>query len=111
MTKKESLPTKRHESDLRQIAGMMLGLGMCAVFQPMTGVTSAISGDGNTPTEGIPFASLFGGICIFAIGAMSIFIGFNQLIVGWGSKNVTFLSLILSQTSWIPYITGMTSKF
>lgn len=87
-----------------------MALGMCAIFQPLTGVVSGISGDGNTPTSGIPFSNLFGGLAVFSIGLSAVFIGYSKLIYNWHNKYLTVFSLILTQGAFIPYITGMTSK-
>lgn len=105
---KEIMGSFRHQMELRQLTGMMMALGLAALFQPLAGVVSAIGPNGSTVTEGIPFSNLFGGICVIAIGFLSVFMGFAKLVFNWHSKMLTIFSLIWVQTSWIPYITGMT---
>lgn len=41
---------------------------------------------GGTVTEEIPFASLIGSLCLMAIGFMSIFVGYSQVVHDWGNK-------------------------
>ena len=103
-----TMGSMRHQMELRQITGLMMALGLAAVFQPLAGVTSAISPDGGTVTTGIPFSNLFGGLCVISIGFLSVFIGFSKLVFNWHNKALVLFSLFWVQTSWIPYITGMT---
>ena len=90
---KETMGTLRHQTELRQLCGLMMALGVCAVFQPLTGVVSGISGDGNTPTSGIPFSNLFGGLTVIAIGVTAVFIGYSKLVYNWHNRWLTAFSL------------------
>ena len=76
----------RFTSDLRQVGGLLLITGLCAIIQPIGNVVGRIQPDGGTVTEGLPFASLFGSLCLMAIGFLSVFVGYNQLVHDWGNK-------------------------
>jgi|UniRef100_A0A8J9SJ44 hypothetical protein len=103
---KPTIGAMRHQSDLRQIAGLMLITGICAIFQPIGNVASLIS-PGNTSTTGVPFSALMGGLSLVSMGIISLFIGYNQLVHDWGNKTLTLFAILLTQTGFIPYLTDI----
>lgn len=98
----------RLQSDTRQIAGMLMLTGMCALFQPLFNLPATIGPDGAVPKEGIALSGFIGAFCLLSIGITSVVVGYLQLVHDWGHKNVTFGLILLSQTAFIPYVTGLT---
>lgn len=99
----------RFQSDKRQIGALLMLAGFCAIFQPLAGIAGAIGPDGTTANTGIPLSGFIGGLCLVAIGILSIFTGYNQVVHDWGHKYLTLFLIILTQTAFIPYITDMTN--
>jgi membrane glycosyltransferase len=76
----------RFTSDMRQLGGLLLVNGLCAIVFPIANIVDLIEPDGATVTEGLAFASLFGSFCFMTIGFMSVFVGYTQLVHDSGSK-------------------------
>jgi hypothetical protein len=98
----------RYQSDIRQIAGLLMVTGVFAILQPLPDIASIISGPNDTPTTGIPFSLLIGGLCLVAVGFGAVFVGYNQLVNDWGNKYITGTVALFVQTGYIGYITIMT---
>jgi len=96
---KEAIGSERLVSDKRQLAGMLMVLGFCAVIQPIANVAVYIQPDGATPTQGIQFAQFFGGVCLLAIGAGSVAAGFSELVYGWANFKIYGWLALLTQTA------------
>jgi len=99
----------RFQSDKRQIGAILMLAGFCAIFQPLAGIAGAIGPNGTTANTGIPLSGFIGGLCLVAIGILSIFTGYNQVVHDWGHKYLTLFLIVLTQTAFIPYITDMTN--
>ena len=97
------------QADVRQFAGLLFGLSICATFFPLASVSTLISPDGGTQTSGIPFASLIAGLCVIVIGLTGMATGYAALVHDYQNKYLTGFLLIWVQTAWIPYITDMTN--
>lgn len=109
MATKETVGSVRMQSDMRQIGALMMLTGACALFQPLVGVASTIGPDGSTPTEGIPFSNLMGGLCLITIGILAIAAGYMQTVHNFGHKWFTGFLILFTQTAFIPYVTGITN--
>lgn len=83
---KPSVGSMRQTADLRQIGALMIITGMCAIFFTVVLMSNLISPDGGTESTGSAVAALIGGVCEFAIGVASVFIGYNQLVHDQGNK-------------------------
>jgi hypothetical protein len=98
--------TMRLQSDMRQIAALLLITGMCSIFQPLGDIAAFIT-PGNTSTTGIPFSALMGSLCLVVIGLLAVFVGYNQLVHEMSSKYITAFLILFVQTAYIIYLTGM----
>jgi hypothetical protein len=105
---KATTTTARYESDLRQLGGLLLIAGFCAVIFPLNGIISAIGPDGSTVDTGIPLSGFIAGLCTVKIGILAIFIGYNVTIHNWSSKVLVAYAIIWTQTAFIAYFTNMT---
>ena len=76
----------QYESKLRQISGLLLLAGFCAVVFPLNGVITAIGPNGTTVDTGIPLSGFIAGLCTIKIGILAIFIAYNITIHSWTSK-------------------------
>lgn len=95
-----SVGAMRYDADKRQLAGLLMITGFCAVIFPLAGVAAAINGNmGTTVTEGLPFAGLFGGLCVVTVGVLSVLVGYLELVHDWGNKMVTGALLIFTQSA------------
>jgi len=106
------LGNTRYTADKREIAGLLLVTGFAAIIQPLVGVTSTINSgeDGSTPTIGLSFAGIFGGLCVLFVGVISTAIGYVELVHDFQHKYLryaTAFSFLTMQTAFIPYISGM----
>jgi hypothetical protein len=104
---KETIGSMRYQSDMRQIGALLMVTGILAIVQPLASIAALIGPDGTTASSGIPFSALFAGVCLVSIGFLSVFTGYNQIVHDWGNKNITGALMILTQTAFIPYFTGM----
>ena len=102
-----TLGNQRLERDVRQVGGMLMLTGICALFQPLVNIASLVGPAGSTETEGIAFSSLMGALCLATIGVASIFVGYLQVVHDTGHKLVTGALIIFTQSAFIPYITGI----
>lgn len=82
----DTLGSMRQTSDMRQIAALMLVTGVCAIFFTVVVMVTLIGPDGSTPSSGVQFAALFGAVCEFAVGVLSLFVGYHQLVHDKGHK-------------------------
>ena len=105
MTKPPTVATERFQSERRQIGGLMLLLGTCAAFQPLSNMASLINAD--TARSHIEQASLAGGFFQVAFGGMAMMVGYSSLVHCYGNSNLSAALILLTQTAWIPYITDM----
>jgi hypothetical protein len=99
----------QYESKLRQLSGLLLIAGFCAVLFPLNGVISAIGANGTTVNEGIPLSGFIAGLCTIKIGILAIFIGYNITIHSWTSKILVAYAIVWTQTAFIAYLTDMTA--
>jgi hypothetical protein len=98
----------RYVSSIRQISGLLLIAGFCAIIYPLNGVVSSIGPSGTTVNEGIPLSAFIAGLCTIKIGLLAIFIGYNITIHNWSSKLLIAYAILWTQTAFIGYLTDMT---
>uniref|UniRef100_A0A7S1GQX7 Uncharacterized protein n=1 Tax=Cyclophora tenuis TaxID=216820 RepID=A0A7S1GQX7_CYCTE len=103
-----TIGNERYQADLRQFAGVLFGLSICATFFPLANVAGRIGPDGTTADEGIPLASLVAGLCVILIGITGMLTGYLCLVHDYSNKYLTGFLLLWVQTAFIPYITDMT---
>ena len=96
------------QADLRQLAGVLFGLSICATFFPLANVAGRIGPDGTTADEGIPLSSLVAGLCVIVIGLTGMLTGYMALVHDYSNRYLTGFLLIWVQTAFIPYVTDMT---
>lgn len=99
----------QYESKLRQLSGLLLIAGFCAVLFPLNGVISAIGPNGTTVDTGIPLSGFIAGLCTIKIGLLAVFIAYNITIHSWTSKLLVAYAILWAQTAFIAYITDMTA--
>jgi hypothetical protein len=99
----------RYSNDLRQIGGILLVAGFCAVVQPLGEVVSVIGPNGTTVDQGIPLSGFIAGLCVIKIGILAIFIGYNITIHDWSNQLLNGYALVWAQTAFISYFTTMTA--
>jgi hypothetical protein len=99
----------QYESKLRQLSGLLLIAGFCAVVFPLNGVISAIGPNGTTVNTGIPLSGFIAGLCVIKIGILAVFIAYNITIHSWTSKMLVAYAIVWAQTAFISYITDMTA--
>jgi len=98
-TSAPSIGSLRFNLEKQQMAGLLMVTGVCALIQPLVPISATINID-PTPTSGIAFSSLFGGVCVVATGVLSILIGYSELVhPGSGHKYITLFSCIFMQSS------------
>ena len=99
----------QYESKLRQLSGLLLIAGFCAVIFPLNGVISAIGPNGTTVDTGIPLSGFVAGLCTIKIGMFAIFIAYNITIHSWTSQWLVAYAIVWAQTAFIAYVTDMTA--
>jgi hypothetical protein len=104
---KATIGNMRYQSDMRQIGALLMVTGILAIIQPLANIAGLVGPDGTTASSGIPLSALFAGFCLVSIGFVSVFTGYNQVVHDSGNKHLTFALMILTQTAFIPYFTGM----
>ena len=97
------------ESKLRQLSGLLLIAGFCAIIFPLNGVISSIGPNGTTVSSGIPLSGFIAGLCTIKIGILAVFIGYNVTIHSWTSKVLVAYAIVWAQTAFIAYLTDMTA--
>lgn len=97
------------QGDMRQFAGVLFGLSICATFFPLANVSKLIGPDDTTADRGIEFASLFGGLCVIVTGLTGMLVGYACLVHDYGNLQLTKFLLVIVQTAYIPYITDIWS--
>lgn len=95
----ETIGQLRLLSEKRQFAGLLMITGFCAVSQPLNMITTAF--EGPTVFTGIEVASLIGSILILLIGILSVLSGYAELVNDWGSRSVTDLLVLFTQTAYV----------
>lgn len=85
----EQVGGQRFLADKRQFAGLLFGLGIASMFQPLADVATAIGPNGTTITTGIPFSSLFAGLSVIFLGLVGTIVGYLQLVHDYGNKYLT----------------------
>jgi hypothetical protein len=85
----EQVGGQRFLADKRQFGGLLFGLGLASMFQPLANVAAAIGPDGTTVTSGIPFSALFAGVSVIFLGLVATVVGYLQLVHDWGNKYLT----------------------
>jgi hypothetical protein len=85
----EQVGGQRFLADKRQFAGLLFGLGIASMFQPLANVATAIGPNGSTVTSGILFSTLFGGLSVVFLGLVATIVGYLQLVHDWGNKYLT----------------------
>jgi hypothetical protein len=97
----------RLSSDLRQLAGLLMVLGICALVYPQVKIASAIGPNGTTPDKGISFSDLFGSLCMALIGFTMLIVGYMQLIHDHGHKKLTSIASVIAILFFIPFFTDL----
>jgi hypothetical protein len=103
-----TIGNQRYISNLRQISGLLLIAGFCAIIFPLNNVIGSIGPSGTTANEGIPLSRFIAGLCTIKIGLLAIFIGYNITIHNWTSKLLVAYAIVWTQTAFIAYFTDMT---
>jgi hypothetical protein len=85
----EQVGGQRFLADKRQFGGLLFGLGIASMFQPLANVAAAIGPDGTTMTTGIAFSALFAGVSVIFLGLVATVVGYLQLVHDWGNKYLT----------------------
>ena len=98
---------ERLNADKRQLAGLMLTLGVCATFQPMANIASLVGPNNTTPTGGLDFYSLFGSIVAVVIGIMAVLVGYSSLLMDTGSRYLTLAAVVVTQLAWLPFLSDI----
>lgn len=106
-TSETSLGSLRFDSDKRQIGAILMIAGLCAVFEPLAAVATAIGPNGTTDSSGIPLSEFVGSLCLIVIGILAVFVGYNQVVYDWGNVKLTGFLMVFSVTSIIPFMTNM----
>jgi hypothetical protein len=103
-----SAGTMRFISEKRQVGGLLLVTGFCALIQPLGGIVTAVGKD-TTVASSLGVASLIGGLCLAKLGLLSVFAGYSQVVHDHvlGGKYLIGYLILWTQTAFIPYITGM----
>ncbi|CAB9518628.1 expressed unknown protein [Seminavis robusta] len=106
-----SVGTVRCANERRQYGALLMVSGIVAVIAPLGGIVTSMS------TNGLPDAvrdpgstecwSFVGLCCFFAIGVSSVVTGFAECVHDIGTTRVTFWTILLTQTAYIPFITEM----
>lgn len=91
------------KTELRQIAGLLLLCGFCALIQPVGNVVSQVD---TSPTK-TPLARLVGGFFLLKLGITSLFIGYCQLVQDWSHKYLTLYAIFWCQLAFVPYVSDM----
>jgi hypothetical protein len=102
-----SAGSMRMVADTRQIAGMLMILGTCALFQPLANIATILGPNNTTYQAGVSFSALFGGLCLVLIGIMSMITGYLQLVHDQGHIWLTAIMIVVTMLASIPYITDV----
>jgi hypothetical protein len=105
-----SIGTLRYESHLREFAALALLMGIVNIIQPLSNVTYLIA-KGETPSDGTRLWILVGGLCLIAVGVVSVFFSYHFLVhnghTDFFMKNLLLVLLVGVQTGYVLYITYM----
>ncbi|CAB9502546.1 expressed unknown protein [Seminavis robusta] len=101
----------RFHADRRQLGGMLMVTGFCAVIHPIANIVNAFNADGalNTDPSTIPFWGMVGAFSLFLNGVASVIVGFAACTMDSSHIIVTTVLTAINQLCWIPYITDMTN--
>lgn len=96
---KISTENHRFQSDRRQIGGLLMLLGFCAIIQPSANIVSGFGPDGANETDPgeIGFWGLFGGLCLFINGVLAVIAGYMATVHDYGHPYLTQLLMITIQ--------------
>jgi len=87
-------------ADKRQITGILLIAGFCAIIQPLAGIANAIGPDGTTVTFGenkVGFFALLGGLCLVACGVVSVTTAYLAHVMNFESMALTIVAIVFVQ--------------
>lgn len=88
----------RFQSDKRQIGGLLMLLGSCAIIQPAANIVSGFGPEGaNADSSEIGFWGLVGGLCLFINGAFAVVVGYLAAVHDWSNAHLTKLLMITIQ--------------
>lgn len=99
---------ERFRSDRRQLGGLLLVLGVCVAFQPLTGTVSLINA--NQDASRTVFDNLwvlFCGILQLILGTLAMAVGYLGLVHDYGNRRLTGTLLLMTQLLWIPFVTDI----
>jgi len=99
---------ERFRSDRRQLGGMLLVMGVCVTFQPLAGIASLISVDQDASRTSFDRIWLICcGIIQIIFGTLAMVVGYLGLVHDYGNRRLTGTLLLITQLSWIPFVTGI----
>ena len=99
----------RFVAERRQYGGLLMLTGFCAIIQPLAHLAEGVGPDGPLVTSAGDSAywQFVGSCCLFAIGIVTVLIGYLEAICDWGEITHTTLSIALTQTAFIYYVSDM----
>jgi hypothetical protein len=104
----------QYTSDMRQLGGILFVLGACVLVFPVKDAVAGIAAHGPNGTAAdddgtLPLFLLIGDLCVMALGLVAMCLGYLLLVRDYGSPILTMLAIVLEQTTFIEWITGMVS--
>eukprot|EP00339_Tiarina_fusa_P029325 CAMPEP_0117082226 /NCGR_PEP_ID=MMETSP0472-20121206/57915_1 /TAXON_ID=693140 ORGANISM="Tiarina fusus, Strain LIS" /NCGR_SAMPLE_ID=MMETSP0472 /ASSEMBLY_ACC=CAM_ASM_000603 /LENGTH=136 /DNA_ID=CAMNT_0004810401 /DNA_START=109 /DNA_END=516 /DNA_ORIENTATION=+ len=99
----------RYTNDMRQLGGILFILGACVIVFPVKDAVTGIAAHGpNGSADGLlPLFLMIGDVCVVALGLVSMCLAYLLLVRDYGSPTLTMLAILLEQTTFIEWITGM----
>ena len=98
---------ERYKADKRQLGGILLLLGTCAAFQPLTSIASLVGYNSTNASTPLERASLFAGLIELVFGSLAMLVGYLNLVHDLRNSSLSGVLILITQLAWAPFITAM----
>ena len=95
----------RHESDLRQLGGILFALAIGVLIFPLTDTVSLING--SAANDRIYYTMLIGDLCVVMLGLLCMGMAFALVACDYSSAALTTAAIVWEQTVFIDWIGKM----
>lgn len=103
----QTVGSARLISDRRQLAGILLLLGVCATVEPLVDISVFVGRDEFKDGTPIRIASIGSALIQVTFGCLAIAVGFLHLVQDYGNATLSGALIVAVQGAWFPFVTRL----
>jgi hypothetical protein len=100
----QSVGSARLISDRRQLAGILLLLGVCATIEPLVDISIFVGKEGFKDGTPVMIASFVAALVQVVFGCLATAVGFLHLVLDCGSPALSGALVVAVQGAWAPFV-------